>query len=95
MEPDEHGTDRVSRRIAEYICHDLGWDGSPEQLVAEDSVSLPEILDSTELLDLAGFLEDEYSITLGDDEVVAKNFATTRVLAGLVVAKQAASSGRG
>lgn len=82
----------VSRRIASYIRADLDWDGTDEQLLGEDPVALPEILDSTQLLDLAGFLEDEYAITLDDDEVVAANFATARILAGVVVAKQGATS---
>ena len=80
----------ISAELAEFIVNDLNWDGTTEDLLAEDRVALPEILDSTDLLELAGFLEDTYGIAINDEEIVAENFASVHDVARLVVAKQVA-----
>ncbi len=80
----------VSDELAEFIITALQWDGAKEDLLADEPVELPEILDSADLLELAGFLEDNYGIEISDEEVVAETFASVAILAQIVVAKQAA-----
>ena len=89
-EPNGERVAAISAELAEFIVNDLNWDGTTEDLLAEDRVALPEILDSTDLLELAGFLEDTYGIAINDEEIVAENFASVHDVARLVVSKQAA-----
>lgn len=81
--------DAVSDQLADFIVNDLDWDGTREDLLGSEPVELPSILDSSDLLELAGFLEDKFGIIIDDEEIVAETFASVRLLAELVVAKQA------
>ncbi len=91
MEPSpDQLVERVTQRIADYILDDLGWDGSRESLTGAEPVNLTMVLDSTQLLELVGFVEDEYSVIFPDDEIVADTFHSARALAELVVGKRAA-----
>lgn len=79
----------VSDRIATFIVTDLEWSGTKQQLLAADPVELPSALDSSDLLELAGHLEDSFGVVIADEEIVVENFVTVRRLAELVVQKQA------
>jgi acyl carrier protein len=79
----------VSDQVATFIVEDLQWEGTKQELLAPDPVELPFVLDSTDLLELAGYLEDTFSIMIADEEIVADNFANVRKLAQLIVDKQA------
>ena len=78
----------VSAELAEFIATELNWDGATDDLLGSTPVELPAILDSSDLLELAGHLEDTYGIEIANDEIVPETFATVQVLAGVVVAKQ-------
>lgn len=82
----------VSQRLADFIIDDLDWDGERAALLGEDPVSLPEILDSTDLLELASFLEDEFGVVIDDAEIVGDTFESVAALAALVVRKQDGTS---
>jgi len=85
----EGQVDVVGDQIASFIVDDLQWDGTKQELLApEDPVELPFILDSTDLLELAGFLEDAFGIMIDDEEIVADNFANVHRLATLIVEKK-------
>ena len=78
----------VSDQIATFIVDDLKWEGTKEELLGPDPVELPFALDSTDLLELAGYLEDTFAIEIADEEIVADNFSSVRRLAELIVEKQ-------
>ena len=80
--------DVVAGRLAEFIVNDLEYDGGREALLGEQPVNLPEILDSTDLLELASFLEDEFDVVIDDAEIVGDTFESVTALAELVVKKQ-------
>jgi acyl carrier protein len=85
--------DAVSDQVATFIVDDLQWDGTKDELLdPEDPVELPAVLDSTDLLELAGYLEDTFGIVIDDEEIVADNFASVRQLAELIVDKQAGAA---
>jgi acyl carrier protein len=88
VEKTDDQVDSVSGQIASFIVDDLKWEGAKDQLLAPDPVELPFILDSTDLLELAGYLEDTFAIEIADEEIVADNFASVRRLAELIVEKQ-------
>lgn len=80
----------VSVAIADFIVDDLDREElTKEQLLSPtEPTDLPAILDSADLLELAGFIEDTYDVIVDDDEIVAETFATVRQVAKFVVQKQ-------
>ena len=78
----------VSDRVATFIVQDLRWDGSKQALLAPDPVWLPAALDSSDLFELAGYLEETFGIGIDNEEIVVENFANVRRLAQLIVGKQ-------
>lgn len=47
------------------------------------------VIDSTGVLELVAFVEDEYGLTVADEEIVPANFDTVNALAGFIVRKSA------
>jgi acyl carrier protein len=47
------------------------------------------VIDSTGVLELVTFVEDEYGLTVADEEIVPANFDTVNALAGFIVRKSA------
>jgi acyl carrier protein len=78
----------VSDRVATFIVENLRWDGPKQALLAADPVQLPAVLDSSDLFELAGYLEQTFSIEIDNEEIVVENFANVRRLAELIVDKQ-------
>lgn len=66
----------MESRIAEYIRNELV--NEPGNLTIEPDTSLlePHIIDSLSLLKLVLFLEKEFAITVGQDELLPQNFST-------------------
>jgi acyl carrier protein len=91
MEKIDDQVETVSDEIATFIVDDLKWEGTKQELLGSDPVELPFALDSTDLLELAGYLEDTFRIEIADEEIIADNFASVRRLAELIVEKQAGS----
>lgn len=81
----------VSDQVATFIVEDLQWEGTKQELLAPDPVELPAVLDSSDLLELAGYLENSFGVMIDDEEIVADNFANVRQLAQLIVDKQSGS----
>ncbi len=51
------------------------------------------ILDSLGVLDLLGFIEEAFSVSFGDDELVPENFQTINRLAAYIERRRAAKPG--
>ena len=47
------------------------------------------VIDSTGVLELVTFVEDEYGLTVADEEIVPANFDTVNALAGFIARKSA------
>ena len=78
----------IGESIALFIVNDLNWDGTVEALLGPSPVDLPSILDSADLLELAGFLEDNFGVVIDDEEIVADNFSSVMRLAVIVADKE-------
>lgn len=74
---------RTSSRIRGFIEDELL--GGRE--VEGDPLAM-DLLDSLAIEQLVGYLENEYAIRFSEEEVVAENFASLRVLATLVRQKR-------
>lgn len=78
----------ISQTVADFIVDDLNWEGTRDQLLGPDAVDLPAVLDSADLLELAGYLEDEFGVVIEDEEIIAENFTTVEQLAAFIVTKK-------
>ena len=72
--------DKVNGFITQEILHR----GSTKALDPELNLLAEGILDSLGLQMLVGFLEQEFSITIGDDDLLPENFQTIESISQLV-----------
>jgi acyl carrier protein len=64
----------------------------PAALSEDDSLLDAGIIDSTGVLDLIGFIEQQFGITVADEELVPENLDTVSRLVRFVERKQAAAA---
>lgn len=63
-----------------------------EPLGAEDSLLNRGVIDSTGVLELIGFLQDEFKIEVADDEMVPENLDSIAKIGAYVARKTSAST---
>ena len=78
----------MTSTIRSFIADELGADLTAEQL-HDDTPLLEGILDSVTLFRLVGFLEDEFSVAIEDDELAPANFGSLNRIAEFIRSKRA------
>jgi acyl carrier protein len=71
--------------IADFIRRELLYD--PDAALADDTVIFPDLIDSLGIMEVVDFLEEHFSIDIGDDELLADNFATLGAMSALIARK--------
>lgn len=75
--------------LRKFISRDLAG-GRPADELTDDLALIDEhVIDSLGIFQLVSFIEDEFGVEVGDDEVVLENFATIAALVTFIEAKQA------
>jgi acyl carrier protein len=69
-----------------FVIDELNWAGSRADLTSDFSIL--DVLDSVAIMATVSFIESEFNIKVGDDEIVPSNFETLARLAAFVEAKQ-------
>ena len=78
----------MARAIAaELLQHISAVLGDVREITAETRLLETRILDSTGILDVAQFIEDQYGITVADDELHPDNFGSVENLVSFVQGK--------
>ena len=72
----------IEKDLVDYIRSEIAYDRS-EPLTPEEPL-LDGALDSVDILKLVSFVEERYSVTINDDELVPENFATVTTLVELL-----------
>ncbi len=72
----------ITSRVHDFLSNDLILDDSVQ--LADSTPLLNGLIDSIGLMELVSFLEDEFAITLENEDVDAVNFRTTADIARLV-----------
>ena len=77
----------VKEVLKEFMINELV--SSPELLYLDDSQSLLEegIIDSVAVMKLLTFIEETYSIKIGDEELIPENFETLNTIENLITKK--------
>ena len=81
----------LERRIREYVTGELLYDRDASALGDEDSLLGPGLLDSVGVLRLVAWIEEEFGVSIPDEEIVPDNLETLARLAALVRRKQGAA----
>lgn len=62
--------------LRESIVNDLRWDGGRELLTTDYPLIENHVLDSLGLFTLVSFVEEQFGVEVGDEELVPENFGT-------------------
>ena len=81
----------LERRIKEFVTTELLYDRDAAGLGDDDSLLGPGLLDSVGILRLVAWLEEEFGVSIPDEDVVPDHVETVKRLAGLVRRRQAAA----
>jgi acyl carrier protein len=77
--------------LRDFIMHDLHWEGRADHLTLEYPLIENHVVDSLSLFMLVAFLEEQFGITVSDEELLPENFGTLGAIAGLIEKKRVAS----
>lgn len=73
--------------VSQFIQREIAYDrGGP---IEPDEQLLDGIMDSTDILRLVFFLEEQFGIRVADDELVPEHFSTVRKIADFAAAAAA------
>ena len=87
MQTEILSTDRVLARTRAYIVENFLYTRPDMQLADDDRLLEKRIVDSMGMIELVTFLEDEFGVTLENDEITEENFATLGAIAQFVMGK--------
>jgi acyl carrier protein len=59
----------VTDRVRRFIIDDLGWEGSPDELLDDLPLINAGVLDSLRMLMLVQFLESNYDVVIDDGDI--------------------------
>lgn len=76
----------IEDRLRRYIRDEIG---TPTEIADDDKLVEKGFVASVRLLDLVGFIEEEWSVELSPRDVTPENLATIAAMARMIRAKQA------
>ncbi|MCC6746342.1 MAG: acyl carrier protein [Deltaproteobacteria bacterium] len=77
----------IEQRLRQYIVENFMYSGDVGQLTADYHLFENGVIDSTGVLELVSFLEQDFGVKVEDSELVPENFATVASLAAFVARK--------
>jgi acyl carrier protein len=84
----------LQHEIRAFIVENFLFGQESKPLGNDESFLESGIIDSTGVLELVGFLEDRYQITVEDDELVPANLDSVDRLVGFVTRKRGSNGER-
>ncbi len=83
-------SDETRTTIRTFIVENFLFGDDSQPLSADLSLIDNDLIDSTGILELVGFLEERFAITVADADIVPANLDTIERIAGFIARKQAA-----
>lgn len=71
-----------------FILTDLHYDGRAEQLTQDYALVDNHVVDSLGLFRLVSFIEEQFGVEVGDEELIPENFGTIGAMARLIERKR-------
>jgi len=75
--------------IRQFLVEDVFYDQDLKNLGPEDSLMARGLLDSMSILKTVTFCEEQFGITIPDEEVLPEHFESVRAIAALVERQRA------
>lgn len=83
-------SDETRAAIRAFIVENFLFGDDSQPLAADLSLIDNDLIDSTGILELVGFLEERFAIPIADADIVPANLDTIDRIAGFIARKQAA-----
>jgi len=80
----------IKQKLRQYILENFLFSDNPDDLGDDDSFMEKEIIDSTGVLEVIEFLEEEAGIQVADEEMIPENLDSVNRIVQFVEAKQQA-----
>jgi acyl carrier protein len=81
----------VEQKVRGFILENFMFSNDESALNSEESLLDKGIIDSTGVMELVAFLEDEYKFRINDDELVPENLDSVRNIVAFVDSKHIGS----
>lgn len=88
---EEGGMSVVEQKVREFILENFMFTDDGSALSSEESLLEKGVIDSTGVMELVAFLEDEYRIKVHDDELMPENLDSVRNIVAFVGSKTVAN----
>ena len=82
-------TDETRTAIRAFIVENFLFGDDSHPLAAEQSLIDNDLVDSTGILELVGFIEERFAIKIADADIVPANLDSIDRIAGFIARKQA------
>ena len=82
----------IIERARAFVVENFLYARADVQVNPDDALLERGIIDSLGVVELLAFIEDEFGIQVGDDEVTEQNFGTLNDIATYVLGKRAATA---
>jgi len=79
----------TEKKVRDYVLENYLFTDDQSKLANGDSFLEKGIIDSTGVLEVIAFLEQEFSIRIEDDEMVPENLDSVNNIVSFIAAKQA------
>ena len=85
----EHAT--IEHAVREFLTENFPLSGDSAGLAAEESLIGAGVIDSTGVLEVIGFIEEQYEIQIADEEVLPENLDSIASIGRFVAGKLSAA----
>ncbi|MCP8895171.1 acyl carrier protein [Shinella daejeonensis] len=83
-------SDEIKTTVRTFVVENFLFGDDSQPLASDLSFIDNDLIDSTGILELVGFLEERFAITVADADIVPANLDTIDRIAGFIARKQAA-----
>jgi acyl carrier protein len=91
--PNHPSIPEIVERVQAFVVENFLYARRDVQLTIDDALLERGIIDSMGVVELIAFIEDEFGIEVGDDDVTEQNFGTLADIATFVLSRQAVIAG--
>ncbi len=79
--------EQIKQSVKKFILENILYEDNGDALDYDDSFLKKGIIDSTGVLELVGFIEEEFNISVDDEELIPKNLDSVNNLARFIKEK--------
>ena len=88
MEPNQANSEAVERDLRVFLSANYFLGEDPSQLTGSSSLIEAGLIDSTGVLELVGYLEEQFGIRITNDELLPENLDSLENIVGFVERKR-------